>query len=69
MVEEKWVLKMDEMLWQIEQTSCKPVLKDCIDWFEGVIDADKCDFNDDDFDVIALAIEARLREFKARVIH
>jgi len=68
-INENWVLTMHEMLWQIEQTSCEPVLKDCIDWLEGVIDQGKCDFDDNDFEIITKASQDKLNEFNERVLH
>ena len=69
MIIEKWVLTIDEMLWQIAETSCKPVLKDCFDWLERLIDEGKCDFDDSDFELITKVGQDKINEFNQRVYH
>ena len=59
----------DEMLWQIEQTTCKPHLSEFLDWYECLLGADKVDFDLLDMQMIEYAVKAKVDEFNARVLH
>ena len=62
-------MKTELILTGIQDATCRDELSAHVDLIELAIERDECEYNGSEWQEIALAIETRLNDFKARVIN